>query len=309
VASEAGAGQPRWKVDRYGLRPDLGLFLSLARQYLEGPHKFRFLSSQFAGTLLMNDVPGYLEARWRFRNTERERAGFFRFLSVSPGALNHALFTPTDRYLGPEEGRTGYVERDRARPVQMNRLIGDLLVRMAGDMEHAHFQELLGLRGIKGHLFRTQAKSASTQELVFNLQADSLLTQSKTAGSARPAQTGSRNDAEQAVDLGLALLHMEEHEQAVTYFDRGIKEIRDPSRLLTAWNSRGISHFHLKKYTEATNSFNEALRYNGNSKVAWYYKALCLKELGDLSGAQRCVRRALDIDPNYAEARELSQVL
>jgi tetratricopeptide (TPR) repeat protein len=309
VASEAGTGQPRWKVDRYSLRPDVSLFLSLARQYLEGPHKFRFLSSQFAGALFASDVPGYLEARWRFRSTDRERAGLFRFLSVSPSALNHALFTPTDRYLGPEEGRTGYADRERSRPLQTNRLIEDLLVRMSGDMEHPHFQDLLGLRGIKGHLFRTIAKAATTQELAFNLQADSLLTQNKAAAPGRPAQPGARNDAEQAVELGMALLHMEEHEQAVAYFDRGIKEIRDPSRLLSAWNSRGISLLHLKKYTEATNSFNEALRYNGNSKVAWYYKALCLKELGDLSGAQRCVRRALDIDPNYAEARDLSQVL
>jgi len=34
-----------------------------------------------------------------------------------------------------------------------------------------------------------------------------------------------------------------------------------------------------------------------------------IKELGDLNGAQRCCRRALEIDPNYAEARELSQIL
>jgi tetratricopeptide (TPR) repeat protein len=65
----------------------------------------------------------------------------------------------------------------------------------------------------------------------------------------------------------------------------------------------------LKKLAEATSSFNEALRYNGNSKIAWYRKALCLKELGDMSGAQRCCRRALEIDPAFAEARELSQIL
>jgi tetratricopeptide (TPR) repeat protein len=43
--------------------------------------------------------------------------------------------------------------------------------------------------------------------------------------------------------------------------------------------------------------------------VAWYYKALCLKELGDLSGAQRCCKRSIEIDPTYVEARELSQIL
>jgi len=111
------------------------------------------------------------------------------------------------------------------------------------------------------------------------------------------------------IELGAALLHMEEYEQAVAQFDRGIKDLRDPSRLLTAWNQRGMCLLHLKKFTDATTCFNEALRYNGNSKQAWYYKAVCLKELGDLNGAQRCCKRALEIDPSYAEARELMQVL
>jgi tetratricopeptide (TPR) repeat protein len=176
------------------------------------------------------------------------------------------------------------------------------------DMDHPQFQELLIMKGIKGHLFRACAKAATTQEVTYTLQADSLLAQAKTPGSGRAPQAG-RTDSEHAIELGAALMHMEEHEQAVAQFDRGIKEIRDPSRLLNAWNNRGICLLRLKKLTEATTSFNEALRYNGNSKVAWYQKALCLKDLGDLNGAQRCCRRALDIDANYVEARELSQIL
>ena len=309
VVAESG-GQPRWKMDRYSLRSDLGLFLSLARQYLEGPNKFRFLSSHFATTLLASDVPGYLEARWRFRSNERERASLYRFLALSPAALNHALFTPTDRYLVAEgEARSAYADRERTRTLQMNRLVGDLLIRMATDMDHPQFQDLIAQKGIKGHLFRASAKAATSQELSFSLQADSLLAQPKTGASGRSTQGSSRNESEHAIELGTALLHMEEYEQAVAHFDRGIKEIRDPSRLLSAWNNRGICLLHMKRHAEATTSFNEALRYNGNSKVAWYYKALCLKELGDLNGAQRCCKRALDIDPNYPEARELSQIL
>jgi tetratricopeptide (TPR) repeat protein len=310
VVVAESVGQPRWKMDRYSLRSDLGLFLSLARQYLEGPNRFRFLSSQFASTLLASDVPGYLEARWRFRSSDRERASLYRFLALSPTALNHALFTTTDRYLVAEgEARPAYADRERTRALQMNRLVGDLLIRMATDMDHPQFQELLTLKGIKGHLFRACAKASTTQELSFSLQADSLLAQAKQGAPGRSAQGGGRNESEHAIELGTALLHMEEYEQAVAHFDRGIKEIRDPSRLLSAWNNRGICLLYLKRHTEATTSFNEALRYNANSKVAWHYKALCLKELGDLNGAQRCCRRALDIDPNYIEARELSQII
>jgi tetratricopeptide (TPR) repeat protein len=308
VAVESG-GQPRWKIDHFGLRPDLSLFLSLARQYLEGPSKFRFLTSQFAANMMATEVPAYLEARWKLRGTDRERGSLYRFLSASPSALNHALFTPTDRYLVSEiESRPGYAERERTRTLQMSRFIGDLLVRMATDMEHPQFHELLTTRGIKAHLFRASAKAATTQEVAFSFQADSLVALGQPAAGSRSGHT-IRGDSEHFIELGTALLHMEEFEQAVAYLDRGIKDIRDPSRLLNAWNHRGICLVHLKKFTDATTCFNEALRYNANSRVAWYHKALCLKELGDVTGAQRCCKRALDIDPNYAEARDLSQVL
>jgi tetratricopeptide (TPR) repeat protein len=308
VGVEPG-GPPRWKMDRYSLRGDLGLFLALARQYLESPNKFRFLGSAFAARLLATDVPGYLEARWKFRGPEQERAGLYRFLGAAPSGLNHALFTPTDRYVAVEgEARPGFAERERGRSPQMPRLLGDLLVRMANDMEHPQFQELLAAKGIKAHLFRAAAKAATVQDLAFSLQADSLLSLGRPPGAARSGQPV-RGEPEQCIDLGAALLHMEEHEQAVAQFDRGIKDLRDPSRLLTAWNQRGICLLHLRKFTDATTCFNEALRYNGNSKVAWYHKAVCLKELGDLNGAQRCCKRALEIDPHYTEARELMQVL
>ncbi len=308
VVVEPG-GMPRWKMDRYSLRGDLGLFLSLARQYLEGPNKFRFLGSAFANKLLATDVPGYLEARWKFRGPEQERAGLYRFLSVSPSGLNHTLFTPTDRYAAPNgETRPGFAERERIKSPQMSRLVGDLLVRMANDMEHPQFQELLLSKGIKAHLLRAVVKGATVQDLAFCLQADTLLSLGRPATSVRTGQPA-RGEPEHCIELGGALLHMEEYEQAVAQFDRGIKDLRDPSRLLTAWNQRGICLLHLKKFADATTCFNEALRYNANSRVAWYHKAVCLKELGDLNGAQRCCKRALEIDPNYAEARELMQVL
>lgn len=308
VTVEPG-GQPRWKMDRYTLRCDLALFLSLARQYLEGPHRFRFLSSAFASALFAADVPAYLDARWKFRGLDRERAGLFRLLSLSPSALNHALFTSTDRYFTPEADARplGLLERERPRALQFQRLVGDLLMRMAGDMDHPQFHELLAAKGLKTHLFRASARGASTQELGFDLQAESLI------AIGRPAPTGrasaARGESEHFVELGTAMMHMREYEQAVASFDRGIKEIKDPSRLLTAWNHRGICLVQLKKYAEATSCFNEALRYNGNSSLAWLQKAICLKELGDTSGAQRCCRRALDIDPDYVEARDLMQIL
>jgi len=237
------------------LRVDLALFLSLARQYLEGPQKFRFLGSQFAASLLASDVRAIWNPAGGFETATGAR-GFYRFLSVSPSALNHALFTQTDRYLAPEtESRpvtwTGADARRADEPP------GGRLAGPHGDRHGAPAVPGAPVHERhSGHLFRACAKAASTQEPAYTLQADALLAQSRPSGSGRTAQTG-RGDLEHGIDLGTALMHMEEYEQAVASSTRD-REMRDPSRLLNAWNHRGICLLRLKRLTEATNSFNEA---------------------------------------------------
>jgi tetratricopeptide (TPR) repeat protein len=236
AVAEAG-GQPRWKNDRYSLRADLALFLSLARQCLEGPNKFRFLSSQFAAAHLASDVPGYLEARWRFRTTDRERT----------------------------------------RVLQMNRRMGDLLVRIAGDMEHPQFQELLILKGIKGHLFRACAKAATTQELAFALQADFLLAQAKAPGSGRGAPAG-RSDFEHAIED----------------FSEAIK--LDPTQAFV-FHSRGIVYHNQRQLDRAIADYNEAIRLDPKLATAYVNRGRAFQDLGEVDRAMA----------DFAQAKKLGR--
>src|SRR3989304_4941742 len=61
---------PRWKFDRYTIRAEMEIFLSLARQFLEGPPRFKFLASSYAARGLASDVPKYLERRLRLTSGE-----------------------------------------------------------------------------------------------------------------------------------------------------------------------------------------------------------------------------------------------
>ena len=92
-------------------------------------------------------------------------------------------------------------------------------------------------------------------------------------------------------------------------FEQAVRDLRDPDKLAVAWNSKGLCHLNQRRFSAATTCFNEALKYNTNSREAWFYKALCLKELGDTTGAVRCGKRALEIDPHYTEARDLLRTL
>jgi len=306
VAAEPGP-QPRWKNDRYALRADLSLFLSLARQYLEGPNKFRFLSSAFASRLLSTDIPGYLEARWRFRGPEQDRQGLYRLISVSPSGLNHILFSPTDRYASPDgEARSSFTDRERTRSTQLSRLLGDLLARLTNDMDHPQFQELLAARGIKAHLFRTTAKAASVQDLTFHLQADTLVSLGKgpPPGPPRPRAStraqhrdGRGPTPHGGVRAGAGPVRR--GHQGPAGPEPAAHGLAPPRHLPRPAEEGRRGHHLLQRGPPLQRQLQDRVVLQG----------LCLKELGDINGAQRCCKRALEIDPSYPEARDLMQLL
>ena len=300
---------PRWKFDRYSLRPELENFLALARQFLEGPHRFKFLASPYVTRALAGDVLKHLERRLRLSPAEMGRLGIAGLIGVSPAAFHHVLFAPADRYSAPPaeaEVRPGAPgDRDRARQVVLARLQSDLISHLLADMQNPHFLDVMGSRGIKAHLFRATAKAATLSGTAYHLHAETITPLGKPGP---PGRLGG-GEANHFVDYGQALMHMEEHEPAVAQFDRGLRDLKDPFRLTAAWTNRGVCLLHLKRHSEAINSFNEALRHTANYKEAWFHKAVCLKELGDTTGAMRCCKRAIELDPAYTEAREYLETL
>ncbi len=305
-------GQPRWRFDRYSIKPEFDVFLSLARQFLEGSQRSRFLRSNFAVQMLVAGLLPHLEARFHLKFSEEDRSWLPKLLSVSPSALSYALFAPTDYFLSAwqelESRLLPSPEKERLRGQHLGRLYSDLLVRYASDLQDSRFDEVLRHKGVRGHLYRITAKAASDEELFFSMKGESYLslTGVGAAGAVPQKAAGPAPDrnGDAALGNGKALMHMQEFELAVELFDRAIKEAKDPNKLLEAWNNKGTCLLHQKRYAAAITCFNEALRYDGNSKEAWLHKAACLKELGDSNGAIRCAKRALEIDPSYDEARD-----
>lgn len=309
VLSAEPVAHPRWKFDRYSLRPDLEIFLTLARQFLEGPHRFKFLASPYVSRALSGDLPKHVERRLRLSPNEMGRLGIMGLAGVSPAAFHHALFAPADRYSAPaaepDPQAGGPPDRERARQAALGRLQADLVFHLLQDMQNPHFLDLMGSRGVKASLVRAMAKAATLSGPAYRLEVEAVT----PLGKPGPPGRAVGGEANHFVDYGQALMHMEEYEAAVAQFDRGLRDLRDPLRLTATWTHRGLCLLRLRKPSDAVNSFNEALRHNASYKEAWFHKAICLKELGDASGAMRCCKRAIELDPAYAEAREYLQTL
>jgi tetratricopeptide (TPR) repeat protein len=306
------AGQPRWRRNRYSIKSEFHVFLSLARQFLDGAHRYKFLRSNFAVQMLVAGLRPYLEERFHLKLSEEERSWLPRFLAVSPAALSHALFAPTDEFISTseelEQSSIPGLDKERLRNQHLSKLYSNLLVRYASDVQDSRFDEMLRHKGIRGHLYRITAKAASAEEQFFSMRGESYLTLALPSAAGITAQRGLGHphsiNSDTLLSNAKALMHIQEFDYAIELFDRAIKDLKDPSKLLEAWHCKGTCLSSQKRYSAAITCLNEALRYDSNYKEAWLHKAACLKGLGDSSGAVHCARRALEIDPAYEEARD-----
>jgi tetratricopeptide (TPR) repeat protein len=298
VVSERASRKSR-RLDRYRPRRTFPTFLHLARQFLAGPHRFAFLSSGFAAQMIATGLASYLEEKFRLKLPAEDLDAVLRLLTISPAALHFALFSSQEYVVRDRELDAKFVpngEREKIREAARSRLISDLILRTSGDSIHEAFPALLAAREVRAYLGRIGIKAATMQGPLFSLHTLLL----HTLPREKPPMS-----AELSLECGAVMMHMQEHEHAIQHLDRAIRELKDPIRLKTAWNNRGLCYFHKRRYQEAIECFNEAIKIDGNLKQAWFNKAICLREVGDTLGALRCARRAVEIDPAYKEAKDI----
>lgn len=294
--------KPR-RLDRYRLQRGFSNFLHLAQHFLPGTYRFRFLASRFAAQMITTGLASYLEERFRLKLPAEEIEAVVHLLSVSPTALAYALSSPRNYVMSEREMNAKFVpdgEREGLREAARARFTSDLSLRAITDSLHEEFSTLLAARGVRAYLARTQLKASTLQHPLFALRGYHLHT---LPGERRVPE------AELALEFGAVMRLIQEYDHAIQYLDQAIRDLKDPARLKTAWNNKGLCFFSKRRYQDAIECFNEAIKLDSNLKQGWFNKAISLRELGDTLGALRCVQRSLEIDPAYKEARDLLQRL
>ena len=66
--------------------------------------------------------------------------------------------------------------------------------------------------------------------------------------------------------------------------------------------SMGISDINAGKLPDAIKNLDEALKFNPNSDIAYFYKGVCEHSLGDNDEAYRCYTRAIELNKNMIDA-------
>lgn len=90
------------------------------------------------------------------------------------------------------------------------------------------------------------------------------------------------------------------HDQACTWFYKASKEAPSSAHI---YFNMGFSLFNDNKPYEAIESFQKAISINPDMKEAYNYLAEVYRFLGEKEKAEQTFREALNLDPNYLDAR------
>ncbi|MEK7684260.1 MAG: tetratricopeptide repeat protein [Verrucomicrobiota bacterium] len=83
--------------------------------------------------------------------------------------------------------------------------------------------------------------------------------------------------------------------------------VRQYPAFAEGWNRRATLHWQLKKYEASLADCKKVLALNPQHFGAWQSMGLCQLSLGDLAGACRSLRAALEITPHDAALRQFLQ--
>lgn len=123
------------------------------------------------------------------------------------------------------------------------------------------------------------------------------------------ALAGAQADAQQHADdafawfnLGSSLAALGRYEEATIAYDQA-RVIGLPWRML--WYQFGpfIAYYETGRFDELIALADATIATAGNIEETFFWKGMGLKAIGDLEGARRAFERALELNPNYAEAR------
>jgi len=114
-----------------------------------------------------------------------------------------------------------------------------------------------------------------------------------TAVLAGCAATGSGGDS---------LLAKGDYEQAISHYQGELARSPQSARL---WRNLGIAYFHLQRYDEALEAFDQADRFEPNNPQSILYRGMIHEERGQTEAALALYRSYLSLNPDKSLAPEI----
>ncbi len=139
----------------------------------------------------------------------------------------------------------------------------------------------------------------------------------RAASARQVVLKSSPEDVRELVNQGISYGMADRYDDALACFDRALKIAPENEG---AWYNKGIALLDLGRLEEAMACFDKTVAINRSSALGWYQRAVCLVRKAEAASmpwtrssavneARQSVGKALRIDPNLRDARQLLEML
>ena len=267
------------EISQYVVRKDIETFTQLVEEFISNAEEHKqetehFITSEHYFSRIDNQLVDYVLSRFyldSFYEDGEDKEGLRRALLASPSALIFALHDDTTffRELRSSQNRLSASDSTRDMFTEISRLQFQtpILKKLAADMSiltYASLHAKLELQMVK---ISIQVGLATPREKYVEGIGGKSFSLGTVERGLRPGQLVSPVDPMTFVNDGLALLHLEEFQAALEYFDKALKTAQDSIQKATVLNNKGAAFIWLKQYQKAIECFEEGITFDSDGEI------------------------------------------
>lgn len=291
----------------YRINNELDIFIILSKEFLTSTHKVEYFRSNYVQANIDDRLINYIKTRFYMDFEDGQKEVIAKLLKISPSALLQSLTHPTDIY------KTGFQQiKDKNLSSQikenwMKNISSSVLMILAtnliSDLKSKKSTKILTDKNLKGYSINIETKFASSEELYFQLKVGGFVMLAKAKGRIEAGHLVSATDLSYHLDSANIFINLKEFGLAFEEFDKIINNSNDKHLLSAAWNNKGLVYTIINKFDEAIECYKKSIEANNGIKEPYCNIGRALKCLNKNDESEFYFKKALEIDPDYDDAK------
>ena len=250
-------------VDHYVVKNDIKTFTQLVKEFLSDKEEHKeqikqFITSDYYFNRINDELVDYVLDRFyvdSVYHTDEEKLVIKRILLVSPSALFFALHSNTaifnEMRLGQEHLDSSDETREWLTQILNSQFITPLLKNLIADIQIPAYYILYVKLGVRVALVNTQVKLATLNESFVEAVGKEYFSLFRATEDIQTGQLLSTINPMVFSDNGIALMHLEEFQDAHEHFDKALVAVQDPIEKAKVLNNKGLAFLRSKQYQKA----------------------------------------------------------
>ena len=268
------------EVDQYVVRKDIETFAQLVKEFLSDKEEHKeqieqFITSGYYFNRIDDELVDYVFRRFYLDSayqTDEKKLAIKRILLVSPSALFSALHSNTaifnEMRLGQEQLDSSDETREWLTQILNSQFITPLLKNLIADIQIPAYCILYVKLGVRVALVNTQVRLATLNESFVEAVGEEYFSLFRATEDIQAGQLLSPINPMVFSDNGIALMHLEEFQDAHEHFDKALVAVQDPIEKAKVLNNKGLAFLRSKQYQKAIECFDEGIEFDSEGKIS-----------------------------------------